>query len=86
MNVTRILLILSGYFLAVLLASVLTRNEQWILLIVSSITASLENFGSTYYGSGLKDENKKNYLFLSLNYLKIGIVYGLFMDGFKIGS
>nr|BCG67696.1 conserved protein [Haptophyceae sp. NIES-3900] len=82
----RITSLLSGYFLAVTLASVLTRNEQWILLIISSLVAFLESTGNIYYSSNLDTSMKRVKIFLSLNYLKIGVLYGLFMDAFKLGS
>jgi MFS-type transporter involved in bile tolerance (Atg22 family) len=82
----RLISLLSGYFLSIVLASILTRNEQWILLIISSLIAFLESTGNFYYKTEKTKYSKILGLLISFNYLRLGIIYGFFMDGFKIGS
>ena len=86
MQFIRLISLLSGYFIAIVLTSVLTRNEQWILLIISSLVAFFEGSGEIFYKLQLKKYQKTYKLLISFNYFKIGLIYGLFMDGFKIGS
>ena len=82
----RLISLLCGYSISILLASILTRNEQWIILVISSTVAFLENSGKFYYKTQHPRYTKVFSLMVSFNYLKLGVIYGLFMDGFKIGS
>ena len=86
MVLLKLISILLGYTLAVVLASVLTRNEQWVLVVISLIITFFEIYSSYYYKHFPRQYSQSKFIFTNINYLKIGLIYGLFMDGFKIGS
>ena len=52
----------------------------------------IESFNNFYYFSiskqrnGFLEKSYANILFNTVNFFKIGIVYGLIVDGFKLGS
>ncbi len=86
----KILLLLLGFFIATVLATVFGQTGDWDVLVAGILVAMIEILGNKMYSK--KDISTKqvfNISFLSLigiNYIKIGLIFGLFVDAFKLGS
>jgi len=85
-----------SFFGGVLISSIIDTGlgeiSEWAVVGSSVVVATLELFNNFYYNvkSFLKNTIvQRQYLLLlldSLNFLKIGILYGLIVDAFKLGS
>tara|TARA_B100001175_G_scaffold226684_1_gene193329 strand:+ start:256 stop:519 length:264 start_codon:yes stop_codon:yes gene_type:complete len=66
--------------------------SEWAIVGTALVVANIESFNNFYYSSVSKNRNtivNKSYIFVLLdilNYFKIGIIYGLIVDAFKLGS
>ena len=78
----------SGFLTSSIIDTSLGEFSEWAALVV----ANIESFNNFYYSVISKNRNaliNNAYLFVLfdiLNYFKIGIVYGLIVDAFKLGS
>ena len=78
----------SGFLTSSIIDTSLGEFSEWAALVV----ANIESFNNFYYSSVSKNRNtivNKSYIFVLLdilNYFKIGIIYGLIVDAFKLGS
>jgi hypothetical protein len=84
-----LLFLFLGFFSATFFTSLLAYQKNVLVFIAFFITLFIEIFGSFFYK--LKKErnkvsSKKKTVFFSINYLKIGFIFGLFIDAFKLGS
>ena len=88
------ILILLGSFIAINLSTILGQTGDWGMLSSGLITASLEIISKTIYKTKKKlrlfhqdKEIKKTTRIINLlNNLKIGLLYGFFVEAFKLGS
>nr|WDA99055.1 hypothetical protein GRSY_050 [Gronococcus sybilensis] len=82
--------LLLGFFLATTLATILGQTGDWGILAGSILTACMETLSNIIYSP----YNSSNDVWIAtkikllnlLNSVKIGILYGLFVDAFKLGS
>ena len=93
---SQILLNLISFFGGFLTSSIIDTSlgefNEWAIVGAAIVIATIESFNNFYYFAIVKRRNgflQKTYANQFLNYLnffKIGIVYGLIVDGFKLGS
>tara|TARA_B100000475_G_scaffold198208_1_gene178426 strand:- start:694 stop:969 length:276 start_codon:yes stop_codon:yes gene_type:complete len=82
----------SGFLTSSIIDTSLGEFSEWAIVGSSLVVANIEIFNNFYYS--LKTRNQKVIfiksnlysLFDILNYFKIGIIYGLIVDAFKLGS
>ena len=86
--------ILIGFFLAMNLSTILGQTGDWGMLSSGLLTALIEISSKLIYEGKEKinfiqnSKLKKNLTIFSnfLNNLKIGVLYGFFIESFKLGS
>ena len=72
-----------GFFIASILSTIPTQTGDWDIISAAIIVTINENLSKLIY----KTKIKSNVFFINLiNQIKIGIIYGLFVDAFKLGS
>jgi hypothetical protein len=81
----------SGFLLSSIIDTTLGEFNEWAIVGASLVVASLEVMSKIYYTTLIKINNKNiKYssikLFNLINALKVGIIYGLIVDAFKLGS
>ena len=82
----------SGFLVSSVIDTSLGEFNEWAIVGSSLVVANIETFNNIYYSSLNKKKNSfvKNFYILALlnilNYFKIGIIYGLIVDAFKLGS
>ena len=82
----------SGFLTSSIIDTSLGEFSEWAIVGASLVVANIESFNNFYYSLINKNrnaiiENSEILLLLDiLNYFKIGIVYGLIVDAFKLGS
>ena len=82
----------SGFLVSSVIDTSLGEFNEWAIVGSSLVVANIESFNTFYYGLRRENENilaGKFYfliLFDMLNFFKIGIIYGLIVDAFKLGS
>jgi hypothetical protein len=85
-----IISLLFGNFLATALSTSAGQSADWDVLLSTILTVSIEVTSWFIYGSGRRsikvEERQSSLLTQLLNALKIGLIYGLFLDAFKLGS
>lgn len=74
--------LLSGFFLATVLSTMPVQTGDWSIIAASIIVTCNEIISQVIY----KNKKYKLNLLNIVNYIKIGIIYGLFVDAFKLGS
>nr|YP_009297600.1 hypothetical protein Hrvl_084 [Hildenbrandia rivularis]AOM67144.1 hypothetical protein Hrvl_084 [Hildenbrandia rivularis] len=80
--ILRIINLLLGFFLATVFSTLPGQTGDWTI-VGSGVIVSLLEYLSWY----IYTENYiKSSNFSFVNELKIGIMYGLFVDSFKLGS
>nr|YP_009326743.1 hypothetical chloroplast RF20 [Membranoptera platyphylla]YP_009332745.1 hypothetical chloroplast RF20 [Membranoptera weeksiae]YP_009332963.1 hypothetical chloroplast RF20 [Membranoptera tenuis]AHZ94757.1 hypothetical chloroplast RF20 [Membranoptera weeksiae]AKL79219.1 hypothetical chloroplast RF20 [Membranoptera tenuis]AMJ17000.1 hypothetical chloroplast RF20 [Membranoptera platyphylla] len=72
-----------GFFIASILSTLPAQTGDWGIMSAAIIVTFNEILSKILYSYQLY---KSNILFTLLNDIKIGIVYGLFVDAFKLGS
>ena len=83
---------LSGFLTSSIIDTSLGEFSEWAIVGAALVVANIESFNDFYYSSVSKNRNtivNKSYIFVLLdilNYFKIGIIYGLIVDAFKLGS
>jgi len=87
---------LIGFFGGFLISSIIDTSlgefSEWAIVGSSLVITTIEIFNGFYYSSINKLDNtilQNRYLFFllnCLNYLKVGVIYGLIVDAFKLGS
>ena len=88
----NIISFLGGFLVSSIIDTSLGEFSEWAIVGSSIVVATIEVFNKFYYSIKKKllgSILKKHYLIFlldSLNYFKIGIVYGLIVDAFKLGS
>nr|YP_009399886.1 hypothetical protein [Tolypiocladia glomerulata]ARW69705.1 hypothetical protein [Tolypiocladia glomerulata] len=78
-----ILSFMLGFFFANILSTIPAQTGEWNIMSGSIIVTFNEIINKKIY----KDTNINKYIAIQLiNNIKIGIIYGLFVDAFKLGS
>nr|YP_009296230.1 hypothetical protein Sebd_078 [Sebdenia flabellata]AOM65165.1 hypothetical protein Sebd_078 [Sebdenia flabellata] len=81
LNIKLISLFL-GFFISTVLSTIPAQTGDWGILAGSIIVTSNEILSKFIY-----TKNNKEILIISIiNSIKIGVIYGLFVDAFKLGS
>ena len=81
-----------GFLLSSIIDTTLGEFSEWAIVGAAFVVANIESFNNLYYSAVSKNRGivvNKSYIFTlldALNFLKIGIVYGLIVDAFKLGS
>jgi len=81
-----------GFLLSSVIDTTLGEFNEWAIVGAALVVASLEILSKFFYGisTQLQGTTKVDYPSLKLlniiNSLKIGIIYGLIVDAFKLGS
>ena len=85
--------ILIGFFFAINISTILGQTGDWGIFSAAIIVAFLELTNKIVYelpkSKKLVKEKKikdSNLFLVFINNLKIGFIYGLFVDAFKVGS
>jgi len=84
--------ILFGFFIANALATILGQTGDWGLLSSGILVAFMESTNKIVYNNkkrfGIKNTNygKIYQILIFINNVKIGMIYGFFVEAFKLGS
>mgnify|MGYP001162578922 CR=1 FL=1 len=82
----------SGFLVSSIIDTSLGEFSEWAIVGSALVVANIESFNNFYYHFINKNQNaliRKGYIFILLNilnYFKIGVIYGLIVDAFKLGS
>jgi hypothetical protein len=82
----------SGFLVSSIIDTSLGEFNEWAIFGASLVVANIEFFNNFYYllvspNRSAKFKNSKLVvIFTWLNFFKIGVVYGLIVDAFKLGS
>lgn len=79
----RIINLLLGFFMATILATIPGQTGDWGIIGSGIIIGCAEYISKCVYQK--RSVSFRNY-YNFLNDIKIGIIYGLFVDSFKLGS
>mmetsp|Transcript_5237 Transcript_5237/g.22301 ORF Transcript_5237/g.22301 Transcript_5237/m.22301 type:complete len:106 (+) Transcript_5237:932-1249(+) len=78
----RVINLLIGFFISTVMTTVVSQTGDWGIIAGAITVTYMELFSNWVYQNDLI----KNKLIANLNSLRIGIVYGMFVDAFKLGS
>ena len=90
--ILNLISLFGGFLFSSIIDTSLGEFNEWAIVGASLIVATTESFNKLYYFTikQTKGQYKKKgeaiNLFNSLNNFKVGIIYGLIVDGFKLGS
>ena len=77
----------SGFLASSIIDTSLGEFSEWAIVGAALVAANIESFNNFYYFLISKNRNSYTLILLDiLNFFKIGIVYGLIVDAFKLGS
>ena len=77
----------SGFLASSIIDTSLGEFSEWAIVGAALVVANIEFFNNFYYLLISKNRNSYTLILLDiLNFFKIGIVYGLIVDAFKLGS
>ena len=82
----------AGFLTSSVIDTSLGEFSEWAIAGAALVVANIESFNNFYYSILSKNRNifiANSYIFILmnvLNYFKIGIIYGLIVDAFKLGS
>ena len=81
-----------GFLTSSILDTSLGEFNEWAIVGSALVVECIETFNNFYYYLTVRlrkrilRNSNVNQLMRNLNYFKIGVVYGLIVDGFKLGS
>nr|AYR06313.1 hypothetical protein [Renouxia sp.] len=79
--------LLLGFFVSTALSTITTQTGDWVIIAAAFITIFQEVVSKIIYKDPASTNYKKQHtLKKRMNNIKIGILYGLFVDAFKLGS
>ena len=90
--VLNIIGFLAGFLLSSILDTTLGEFQEWAIVGTALIISSFEVINKIFYYTYFKIRTKlnKKYFIIKLldilNFFKIGLIYGLIVDAFKLGS
>lgn len=79
---TQLISLLLGFFLATALSTIPAQTGDWGIIAAAIIVSLSELTSKLIY----KHVHLNRLISSSLNCIRIGIIYGLFVDAFKLGS
>nr|YP_009295819.1 hypothetical protein Schim_073 [Schimmelmannia schousboei]AOM64754.1 hypothetical protein Schim_073 [Schimmelmannia schousboei] len=71
-----------GFFISTVLSTMLAQTGEWGIIVGSIIVTSNEILSKIIYSK----KASRSIIIDIINSIKIGIIYGLFVDAFKLGS
>lgn len=78
----RLIYLLLGFFISTTLSTISAQTGDWGIIASAIIVSWSEIISKIIY----KNLKKNKFILSNINYVKIGIIYGLFVDAFKLGS
>ena len=90
--VIKLIIFFTGFFLSNIFDTTIAEFKEWVILGAALIVAGLETISKNFYSLAFQMTNQqnKNFSLVKLlrlfNYLKVGLIYGLIVDAFKLGS
>lgn len=83
----KIFLLLLGFYTANALATILGQTGDWDVLVAGIVVAAIEGIGMLMYRKPPSLSRSRLQSFETMiNFWKAGIILGLFVDAFKLGS
>lgn len=77
----------AGFLFSSIFDTTLAEFQEWAIIGTAFIVASIETVSKIFYSTTTRFLNTPYTRFMSLgNYLKMGLIYGLIVDSFKLGS
>ena len=92
MKIYKVIAFFGGFLFSSILDTTLGELNEWAIVGAALVVASLETTSKIFYNIEYRvraDLIKNSYLInltSILNDIKIGIIYGLIVDAFKLGS
>jgi hypothetical protein len=81
-----LLAFLLGFFVGAAIATTAGQNAQWDVVGAALILIFAEIVNRWAYGRARPRESGSSFVLEILNYFKMGILYSLFLEAFKLGS
>jgi hypothetical protein len=82
--------LLFGIFMGSAISTTAGQSANWDVIVASILLAIVEIISRTVYNFrakfSAKENSRRRLLFDVLNLFKIGVVYSLFLEAFKLGS
>ena len=82
----------AGFLTSSIIDTSLGEFGEWAIVGAAIVVANIEAFNNVYYSitsqyrmASVKKTHSRQ-LLANLNFLKIGVLYGLIVDAFKLGS
>ena len=92
MNIYKFIGFFGGFLISSIIDTTLGELNEWAIVGAALVVASLETTSKFFYTllsrvrrGVIKTSNIVN-LMVILNAIKVGIIYGLIVDAFKLGS
>ncbi len=92
MKIYKILGFFGGFLVSSIIDTTLGELNEWAIVGAALVVASLETASKFFYTLVSRVRNgvvRRSYLLnlmIILNTIKVGIIYGLIVDAFKLGS
>tara|TARA_B100000475_G_C14989641_1_gene311708 strand:- start:663 stop:944 length:282 start_codon:yes stop_codon:yes gene_type:complete len=93
MMIVNLISFLSGFLFSSILDTTLGEFQEWAIVGAALIVSTIENLSKIFYSIYFKVQSRKldkKYLLINIidimQFFKIGIIYGLIVDAFKLGS
>ena len=92
MKIYKILGFFGGFLVSSIIDTTLGELNEWAIVWAALVVASLETASKFFYTLVSRVRNgvvRRSYLLnlmIILNTIKVGIIYGLIVDAFKLGS
>ncbi len=91
--IVNLISFLSGFLFSSILDTTLGEFQEWAIVGAALIVSTIENLSKIFYSIYFKVQSRKldkKYLLINIidimQFFKIGIIYGLIVDAFKLGS
>lgn len=80
-----------GFLLSSILDTTISEFQEWNIVGAALIVASIEAISNLFYSLTKQKSFLANTLITNknlalVNYIKLGLIYGLIVDAFKLGS
>jgi hypothetical protein len=80
-----------GFLLSSIIDTTISEFQEWNIVGAALIVASIEAISNLFYSLTKQKSFLPNTLITNknlalVNYLKLGLIYGLIVDAFKLGS
>ena len=91
--IVNLISFLSGFLFSSILDTTLGEFQEWAIVGAALIVSTIENLSKIFYSIYFKVQSRKldkKYLLINIidimQFFKVGIIYGLIVDAFKLGS